>query len=131
MLGGKHLVRRSLELAMATDKSFRFSDVRLYSFLASQVDYDYKYSASKRYIAEEMRLSRRQIYASIKSLQEKDIIREQLVNGQWTYYLNPYYIRSENKKHTEELIEIYEAIEPAVPIDHTFRAKCEEHEKTL
>ena len=117
---------------MAIDKEFTLSDIRVYMFIASCVDRDYKFSATQGAIAKQMGISRPSVNVSIKSLQEKDLIRENIdENGLRTYYLNPYYIRSENKKHTEELIEIYEAIEPAVPIDHTFRTKCEEHERKL
>ena len=126
MLGEKHLVRRSLEWAMATDKEFTLSDIRVYMFIASCVDRDYKFSATQGAIAEQMGISRPSVNVSIKSLQEKDLIREAVdENGIRTYYLNPYYIRSENKKHTEELIEIYEAIPPRIPHDLDFMQQCE------
>ena len=124
MLGEKHLVRRSLEWAMATDKEFTLSDIRVYMFIASCVDRDYKFSATQGAIAKQMGISRPSVNVSIKSLQEKDLIREAVdENGIRTYYLNPYWI-TRGKNHGQ-LIEIYEAIPPRIPQDLDFMQQCE------
>ena len=96
---------------LATDKEFKFSDVRVYLHIASNVDCDCKFSTPQSRIARKIGLSRQQVNTSIKKLREKDLISEVVdEDGVRTYYINPYWVT--RGRYKDKLIKAYEDISP-------------------
>ena len=113
------IMYRLTQYLLATSKMFKFSDVRTYNFLSSRADYECKFSASKGAIAEEIGLSRQQVNDSLKFLCGTDLIREQRLHGQQTFYLNPCW--QTRGKNRGQLIDIYDSIPLTVPLNHDFQ----------
>lgn len=93
---------------LATDKSFRFSDVRVYLYLAASADFQCVFKTTQADIAKRLDLTPQAVSESIKVLKEKDLIRQSRANGVSTFFINPAYI-TRGKKH-RELLKVYESI---------------------
>lgn len=74
---------------LATDKSFTFSDVRVYMFICANVDWKCMYFTTKSDLAKSIGMSYPQLLASIKTLKDKDLIREGKANGNTFFAINP------------------------------------------
>ena len=97
---------------LATDATLKFADVRVYLFLNANADYECKYSSTQTALAEELGLSYHQMSSSLKVLREKDLIRQQRVHGQLTFYINPNFIT--RGKDKSKLLSTYNLIPPKV-----------------
>ena len=97
---------------LATDATLKFADVRVYLFLNANADYECKYSSTQTALAEELGLSDQQVSNSLKVLREKDLIRQQRVHGQLTFYINPDFVT--RGKDRSKLLSTYNLIPPKV-----------------
>ena len=127
--GWGKLYQMTMRLLAISDK-FAPADIRVYLYIASCVGYDCKYSASQGAIAKQIGLSRQQVNVSIKSLREKDLIRENIdENGLRTYYLNPYWITRGNKKTRDQIVATYNEIPYRDTCDPEYRRQVAEVER--
>lgn len=109
---------------LATDKEFKFSDVRTYLYIVANADFQAKFTTTKADMAGKIGISRQQLDSSIKTLKKKDLIREGKLHGSTTFFINPYYITRGRDKG--KLLKAYGSVPAEVVADLDERAQIEE-----
>lgn len=99
---------------LSTDKTLTRADLATYMYILANMDYQCKFSTTKRDMAGKLHLSYRQMLASLEVLKQRDYIREGRVNGMSTFFANPEYVT--RGKDKGKLLKAYESI-PAEVIE--------------
>lgn len=109
---------------LATDKSYTFSDVRVYLFICANVDWKCIYMTTKVALAEKLQMSYPQLLRSLKKLKSEDLIREGKLEGQTYFAINPE--RVTRGKNRGQLRRAFQMLPADVVKKISFEEKCAE-----
>lgn len=109
---------------LATDKSYTFSDVKVYMFICANVDWRCLYITTKVALAEKLQMSYPQLLASLKKLKQEDLIREGKIEGNTYFAINPE--RVSRGKNRGQLRRAYQMLPADVVKKISFEEKCAE-----
>lgn len=109
---------------LATDKSYTFSDVKVYMFICANVDWRCLYITTKVALAEKLQMSYPQLLASLKKLKQEDLIREGKIEGNTYFAINPE--RVTRGKNRGQLRRAYQMLPADVVKKISFEEKCAE-----
>ena len=109
---------------LATDKSYTFSDVRVYLFICANVDWKCIYMTTKVALAEKVGISYRQLQRALKKLKSEDLIREGKIEGQTYFAINPE--RVTRGKNRGQLRRAFQMLPADVVKKIAFEEKCAE-----
>lgn len=109
---------------LATDKSYTFSDVRVYMFICANVDWKCIYMTTKVALAEKLQMSYPQLLRSLKKLKSEDLIREGKLEGNTYFAINPE--RVTRGKNRGQLRRAFQMLPADVVKKISFEEKCAE-----
>ena len=109
---------------LATDKSYTFSDVKVYMFICANVDWKCIYMTTKVALAEKLQMSYPQLLKSLKKLKREDLIREGKLEGNTYFAINPE--RVTRGKNRGQLRRAFQMLPADVVKKISFEEKCAE-----